>query len=148
MDYALRDQFKAIYSIELSEALWKRAVRRFRAYPHIQIRLGDSGDVLPRILENIASPTIFWLDGHYSGGVTAKGCLETPVVKEVIAILRHKVKAHIILIDDARCFDGTGDYPTQNELKDLVAQNSLDFTFMISNDVIRIHPNRTVRCEF
>lgn len=147
MDYAVKDQFNAIVSIELSQALWRRAVSRFRAYPHIQIRLGSSGEILPDVLKDISSNCLFWLDGHYSGGITAKGSTETPVVKEVMTILGHKIKNHVILIDDARCFDGMGDYPTLEELRELIALNRPDCEFLVLNDVIRIHPHGTVQCE-
>jgi hypothetical protein len=68
MDYAVKDMFQAIISIELSEELWKRAASRFRAYSHIQMLWGDSEQLLPQVLNSISSDCLFWLDGHYSGG--------------------------------------------------------------------------------
>jgi hypothetical protein len=67
-------------------------------------------------------------------------------MKEVNAILEHK-QGHVILIDDARCFDGTHDYPTLNELQKLVALKRPDYMFSVLNDVIRIHPDRTIQFE-
>jgi len=148
IDYAMKDHFRAIFSIELSEELWKRAVHRFRAYPHIQILQGDSGQVLSQILNGISSNCLFYLDGHYSGGLTAKSTAETPVVKEVMTILGHNLKGDVILIDGARCFDGTHDYPTLDELQELVTLNRPDYAFSVLNDVIRIHPHMMVQCEF
>lgn len=147
MDYAVKDIFQAIFSIELSEDLRRRAARRFRAYPHIQILQGDSGEVLPNILSNLSGNCLFWLDGHYSGGITEKGGSETPVVKEVETILGHSNKNPVILIDDARCFNGTHDYPTLDELRELVALKRPDYEFSVLNDVIRIHQHSKVHCE-
>ena len=144
MDYAVKDIFRAIYSIELSAGIAQRARRRLHAYPHIQILQGDSGVVLPRILGEIDSQCIFWLDGHYSAGITAKGDLETPVIQELLTIFAHPVKDHVILIDDARCFDGTHDYPTLDSLRAMVAEHRPDYVFMVRNDVIRLHPDQAI----
>jgi hypothetical protein len=147
MVWAMRNHFNFIVFIELSEDLWKRAVGRFRAYQHIQIRLGDSGKLLPGILENISSTCLFWLDGHYFGEGTARGCSEAPIVAELKTVFAHPVKDHVILIDDARCFDGTHGYPTLDELQKLVALNRPDYVFSVLNDVIRIYPQRVVQSK-
>jgi hypothetical protein len=148
MVFAVRDRFREISSIELDADLWRRARQRFRAYPHIQIWQGDSSELLPKILSGVSGNCLFWLDGHYSSGITAKGALETAVVKEVTTILGERIKSHIILIDDARCFDGTHDYPTLQGLREQVARIRPDYAFSVSNDVIRIHPQLQIQCDF
>jgi hypothetical protein len=147
MVYAMRSNFQKIISIELSHELTKKAAHRFRAYPHIQILQGDSGEVLPRILDDISTRSLFWLDGHYSGGITAKAQIDTPVMQELRTIFDHKIKDHVILIDDARCFNGTQDYPVLDELREMVAINRPSYEFSVSNDVIRIHPKRAIESE-
>ena len=76
---AQRDHFKKIYSIELSEKLFNKAQKRFKDHLHIKIVQGDSGTVLNKLMAEIDRPALFWLDGHYSGGITAKGDKECPV---------------------------------------------------------------------
>ena len=146
--YALRHRFQSIFSIELSHDLAKRAQERFRTYPHIHIVQGDSGDLLPQILNDISNKCLFWLDGHYSGGITAQGNLDTPIVKELKAIFAHKVKDHAILIDDARLFDGSNDYPTIEQLRELCASSRPDYSFTVVNDIIRIHPKKNVASKY
>jgi hypothetical protein len=148
MVYAMRNRFESIISVELGPDLARRAQRRFRDYPHIQILQGDSGEVLPRLLSNISRPSLFWLDGHYSAGITAQGNSDTPVMIEVEAILEHKITGHVILIDDARCFNGTQDYPTLDELRELFVRARPGYEFSVLNDVIRIHPKTSVESEF
>jgi len=46
---------------------------------------------------------------------------------------------HIILIDDARCFGGSNDYPTIKKIKDFVLSHHQNFIFTVCNDIIRIH---------
>jgi hypothetical protein len=149
MVYAMRKNFETIFSIELSHDLTRTATRRFRGDPHIQILQGDSANVLPKILGTLSHPSLFWLDGHYSGGTTAKAEVETPVIAELKMIFEHRISGHVILIDDARCFDGTHDYPTLDQLRNLVALRTREqHDFTVSNDVIRIHPRRPVQSEF
>lgn len=136
---AQRKNFKKIYSIELSEKLFTRAKKRFRDFPHITILQGDSGDVLNKLIGEIDRPALFWLDGHYSGGITAHGNKECPVPEELNAILKSKID-HVILIDDARLFNGTHDYPTIDEIKKMLNETG-NYLIDINSDIIRIIPN-------
>ena len=130
--------FDELYSIELDEFLFKNAQDKFAAYPHIHIFRGDSSKVLQSVLATIEKPALFWLDGHYSEGITAKGDLNTPVMKELELVLNHKIKNHIILIDDARCFVGKNDYPTIAELGSFIKKIDPELNFFVSDDIIRI----------
>lgn len=104
------------HSIELDPDLFSRARHILRRHKNIDFVLGDSAVRIPELLEQVHEPSVFWLDGHFSGGVTARGAVDTPVAIELEAILMHKVKEHIILIDDAREFTGVGDYPLLSEV--------------------------------
>jgi hypothetical protein len=146
--YALKDRFKTLYSVELSTDLAVKARHRFRHYPHIHILNGDSGALLPQILSSVSGPCLFWLDGHYSGGFTALASLETPILAELRTIFDHQIKNHVMLIDDARLFDGTHDYPTIEELRVLTAQERPDYDFSVVNDIIRIHPRANVKTTY
>jgi hypothetical protein len=106
---AQKNNFERIYSIELSHELCKKACQRFEGKKHIEIRQGDSGKVMADITSGIKEKTLFWLDGHYSGGITAKAEKECPIYEELESILLHNSMRHVILIDDARLFDGTHD---------------------------------------
>ena len=83
---AQRNHFEKIYSVELSKKLFQRATKRFKVYSHINILNGDSGVVLNKLIQEIDKPALFWLDGHYSEGITAKGAKECPVLEELEAI--------------------------------------------------------------
>jgi hypothetical protein len=142
MVHAMKHSYKRIISIELSKELHRQAEFRFQAVPGIEIINGDSGEVLPQILTKVSERCLFWLDGHYSAGETARGNLETPVLREIRTILEHHIDDHVILIDDARCFDGTHDYPTIQQVRSVISQNRPDYSFFVLHDVICIHPKR------
>ncbi len=136
---AMRNTFSAIHSIELSDQLYRRAETKFKSYPHIQIWHGDSGVVLHEVLELVSKPALFWLDGHYSGGFSAKSDASTPIEAEIDTILNHNVHGHVILIDDARCFNGQDDYPQIATLKKRIEAKRPHFKFEVHEDIIRIH---------
>jgi len=134
---AVKNRFKKIYSIELDDHLFNLAQKKYAGLKHIKIINGDSAEKIKDVLANISEPCLFWLDGHYSGPGTAKGSLDTPLLKELSLILDHQIKNHVILVDDAREF-GTGDYPAIDDLKKMVA-NYPEYSFEIKGDSARIY---------
>lgn len=138
MTYAQRNNFRQLFSIELDDYLFKRASRRFRRFPHISILHGDSGQKIAEVLQNLDRPCLFWLDAHYSGGITAHGEEMTPVFAEIRHILSHPVKSHVIVIDDARLFNGADGYPTFRALRDFVDSIDRDCLTWIENDTITV----------
>jgi hypothetical protein len=144
MVVAQRGRFRQIWSIELDDRLYAEAAARFRGDRHVTILHGDSASVLPQLLQGIREPCLFWLDGHYSGGVTARGESDTPVVRELAAILGHPVAGHVVLIDDARMF-GSGDYPTAEAVREQVNSAHPDWSVAVRDDVIRAHGTRPPR---
>lgn len=144
---SLSTEFDQLYSIELSEELAKKAQQKFVHEKHIKIIQGNSDVILKDVLPELRTQSIFWLDGHYSGEFTlnnnfiqtAKGLLNTPVLQEIDLILNCDIK-HIILIDDARLFNGKEDYPTIRHLKKILRNHKDDWEFKILKDIIRILP--------
>jgi len=100
---------------------------------------GDSGEKIQSLLTEINEPCVFWLDGHYSGGITAKAEIDTPIMAELDAIFNHKILNHVILIDDARLFIGENDYPTINALTLYVKNKDKSKTISVENDIIIIN---------
>ena len=137
---AMRRRFRRIYSIELGEELWRKACERFAAIPKITILQGDSGQVLGRVMNELRGPALFWLDGHYSAGNTAKGELETPIFNELEVIFADQINKHVILVDDARCFNGANDYPTLDALREYVRMKAPGAKVEVREDIIRITP--------
>ena len=137
---AMLNQFEQIYTIELYYQLWERAHGRFLQYPHVHVVQGDSGEVLSSILASIFDRCLFWLDGHFSGSQTARGAKDTPIVKELAAIRSHHRKDHVILIDDARCFNGMNDYPTLDSVFSMLKEINPDYTIRVVDDIIQAYP--------
>ena len=135
--YALKNDFEKIYTIELSKKLFEDAKKRFSGESQIYCYQGNSKDILPDILKELNSMPIFWLDAHYSAGITAKGDKNTPIIEELEIIFKNLNKM-VILIDDAREFGTEPDYPTIFKLKNFVKRYYPNAEFEIYNDIIRI----------
>ncbi len=91
--------------------------KRFAKVNKVYIIYGDSSKKIKQIVDKISSPVFFWLDAHYSGGITAKG--KNPILKELLDIFNNWSSKGVVLIDDARLF-GKGDYPPLDSIIDLV----------------------------
>lgn len=135
---ALERDFDRIVSIEVDETLCRKAEHRFAGSATVTIVRGDSMHALPTLLERLTEPALFWLDGHFSGGETSRGLLDTPIVHEVECVLKHAIRGHAVLIDDARLFVGTHDYPTLEALRTQVAGLRPDLNVEVAHDIIRI----------
>jgi hypothetical protein len=137
---ALKHDFDLLYTVELSAYLYNLAVRRFRNATQIHVFQGNSAEKLPEILAKINQPALFWLDGHYSSGITARGQQDTPIILELQAILSAKDLGHAIVIDDARDFGSAPDYPSLADVRSMILSRWPDRDIRISNDNIQITP--------
>ena len=134
---AMSDRAERIVSIEIDPTLYAQAVRRFARQSHIRILLGDSGRLLPRILESLNEPALFWLDGHYMGEGSGRGDEETPIIAEMTALAAHRIRGHVALIDDARLFDGTSGYPRLDTFMRWVTEQRPRTRVSADGDIIR-----------
>lgn len=139
---ATRRDFAEIYSIELDPSLCARARKRFAAYNHITIIEGDSAVSLATIMDALIEPAIFWLDGHYSSGETARGKKDSPIWDELHHILASEIRGHVILIDDARCFGSDPGYPTIDEIQSYIVSRWPLTHVTVADDIIRIGPSK------
>ena len=96
-------EFKEIHSIELKTEYVDAARKRFENEPSVRIHHGDSGKVLNELVDTWKEPVMFFLDAHWSGGETAKGDCETPLIAEMKALGRRPYD-DVVFIDDTRFF--------------------------------------------
>lgn len=134
---AMRPYFRRIVSIELSPEIHRAAIHRFAGDPSVELLPGDSAQLLPRVLEQLREPALFWLDGHFMGGVTGRGDEHSPVRTELRALLSHPVRRHVVLIDDARLFSGADGYPTIPELVAWIERERPGSNVRIEDDIVQ-----------
>ena len=137
------DYFNKVDTIELDIKLADKAVKRFESIENVKVWQGDSGVVISELLKTITNETIvfFYLDGHFSGGITAKADSNTPISKELKLIFNHS-KNHVIFIDDARLFfSNEVDYPPYEELVKQIKMYNPRAEVSVDLDIIKILPN-------
>jgi hypothetical protein len=135
--------FERIYTIELDDLLWRQAYDKFLKYPHVYVIHGNSGELLPSVLENVHDRCLFWLDGHFSGKGTARGGKESPILEELACISIHQRKDHIILIDDANLFKGASDYPAIDYVNCLIKEINPRYNVRVVDNMIQAFPPKT-----
>jgi len=126
-----KSRFREIYSIENHPWYAERARRIFANDPHIHTYEGDSGKVLPAIMPLLHEPCLFWVDAHW-------GKVSAPIKQEMECIYHHPIRNHVLLIDDARWFDGEGDYYSIQDLADHAAIEFPGAVVEVKDDIIRI----------
>ncbi|HRJ70789.1 MAG TPA: hypothetical protein PLS03_01120 [Terrimicrobiaceae bacterium] len=135
---AMSKLYGEVHTIEVSPELHAKAAQRFAGNAAVTCHLGDSADVLPRIVGSLTKPAVFWLDGHYAGPRTGRAnAYDTPIIRELEIIFQNSKKDHMILIDDARQFVGRNSYPRIGVLREYVRSHSQYF-LTIRDDIIRL----------
>ncbi len=130
-----RHDWKHINSVELSPRLAERAVKLFGEENNITIWYGDSAEVLK--VHGIASnPTLFWLDAHACGGVTARGKKITPILEELEAVIN--AVDHVIVIDDLDNLPKWG--VTLEQLKEFILARKASMQFEIIGTMLICEP--------
>ncbi|MBS1912468.1 MAG: hypothetical protein JST22_10820 [Bacteroidetes bacterium] len=97
------EHFPSVWTIEFSRELYDEARERHRALENVRFCFGDSRTELERIVGMLDAPALFWLDAHWSGGVTYGAEDQCPLLEE-IAIINRSAAESYILVDDARLF--------------------------------------------
>jgi|SRR6516162_10639014 hypothetical protein len=85
-------------------------------------------------------PTVFWIDGHYSGGITGIGEAVCPILAELDTIFGDTKVPFTLLIDDARLFGIEEGYPKLEELHDYLARLPEPPLVWIENDIVFVIP--------
>ena len=130
--------FPHVYTVEPEPKLYAAACKRFKG-KNVTLFNDVSENIFPSLLPKLSGNVNFWLDGHYSAGITFKGKKDCPVEDELIAIEKNIDNFdHItILIDDVRCFlpnnSSYTDYPSIDYLVDWARR--MNFHWRIEHDI-------------
>lgn len=103
-----KTMFDTVHTIEIQPDLFNKAKNKFQHDLNVTCHLGDSSFVLNDICKTLDKPSCFWLDGHYSAGITGKGIKNVPLYEELMIIMTKCKESCVILIDDCRLFEKTG----------------------------------------
>ncbi|MBE3138582.1 MAG: hypothetical protein IMZ63_02065 [Actinobacteria bacterium] len=128
--FKINSYFDKIHTIEIKEDIYNTVVNMAHtkeshpgSFQNINFHLGDSTYLLPKILKNINEPCVFFLDGHYSHGITGRGEKDTPLLEEVKAIEEFHNQSSIIIIDDCGMF---GKHDSEDDWSQITESNILN----------------------
>jgi len=138
----MEQYFDKLYTIEINENLYANAKKSYSGNK-IEFILGDSSKVFVSILPNIDEDALFFLDGHWSSGITGKGEKDCPLIEEISQINEMFKNKAMIIVDDCRLFgkgpkDGKG-YPedwtniSSEKLLDILKERLIDFYYLDSS---------------
>ncbi|MBI3513896.1 MAG: hypothetical protein HY060_07530 [Proteobacteria bacterium] len=96
------ERFAHVITVERAPEFFAVAKARFDGDPRVQTLFGDSREHM-KLRAGGLPTTLFWLDAHWSGDVTAGEDDECPLLGE-IAVIAGELDRHFVLIDDARLF--------------------------------------------
>jgi hypothetical protein len=136
---ATKNRFQEIHSVEFDSQLAQRAQKKFAGRPHIHIHHGDSQRVVPELLRALDRPALFWLDAGYYGWAGLQGDKQR-LTSELEAILGHRIREHVILMDDARGLNGEHGAPTVEQLKRRIEAEFSGRAVDVKHDILRITP--------
>lgn len=142
----LAEAFPSVVTVELSEELARSADEALRDLTRVRAVHGDSRAELPQLAAERV-PTLWFLDGHWSGGQTAGQTGECPVLDEIAALGRGHAD-DCVVVDDARLFAAApppphdpSQWPTLMEVFDaLRAVHPSHHVTLLNDQVLAVPP--------
>lgn len=139
-------RFANVITVEASASLHAAAMARGGHFANVEFVCGDSRVAIARRIGDLPQPAIFWLDAHWSGGVTHGADDECPLLGELHEIC-NAGREDILLIDDARLFvapppppHAADQWPTLDEILQMLSKGPRLRITAIIDDVIVAAP--------
>jgi len=144
---SLASVFPEVVTIELSKELHHAAEIALRDAPRVRAIHGHSAERLGALADP-ALPTLYYLDGHWSGGATGGVGDECPVLAELAAIGPGSPD-DCIVVDDARLFTSAPppphrpeQWPTLMQVVDAIREHHPSHLVTLLNDQVIATPSR------
>ena len=119
--------FDRVVTMELDPELFRKSEVYLSRRTNVECLEGDALKLLPAVLDRPdVRDAIVFLDGHFSGGVTAHGDVAEPACEEIEVLARFKDKLCSFIVDDFRCFGRDKGWPRKSELIASIEKHSGD----------------------
>jgi hypothetical protein len=135
--------FEKIYTIELDPQLAEKASSFLASKNNVKVIEGDAVEELKKLPFDKLNNILVFLDGHYSGGITACGDLPEPALEEIRILATQKNKINCVIIDDFRCFGREIGFPSKSALIECIEKNFPEYVINVHLDqIIFYEPNK------
>merc|ERR1711865_130883 len=143
--------FDRAYTVEVDPMLFAMARTRGMTETNVEFLLGNSPRVIADqiLLKEAEAPICWFLDGHYSGGMTGhNGQQDVPLLEELRAIAAAwSSQPHTIIIDDAHLFgsahaeDWSG--VTEESIMQALGKDKVAIHQLVSNRLVIVLKNES-----
>jgi len=138
-------RFEKVITIEYSKSIYEQVTEKYSQTNNIEFLYGDTRTKLKEITSKLDTPSLFWLDAHWSGGETYGQEDECPLIEE-IEIINSSKYDNFIFIDDARLFTSPPPSPHSIEqwpdittvLKALNSSNTRKYIVIVEDVIIAV----------
>lgn len=139
--------FETIYTCDIDPELVERAKIIYSQHPNLHVVNNYSHLFLEEIIPTIEEECLIFLDAHIMPGSSGwedsyrqielcGGSKECPLVKEIDAISKSRIKTHTILIDDYQCFGSWVFEGLQfKTIRDMIMKINNNYKLSIENEV-------------
>lgn len=131
--------FKKVYTIELDPLLAQKARSNLAVCDNVEVIQGDAVVQLEKLFgTGPIDRAVVFLDGHFSGGITAHGEIAEPALEELKILSANRKRLNAVIIDDFRTFGVEHGNPPKSELLRSIEQGfpESEFTLQIQNDQV------------
>ena len=130
--------FESVLSVEADPTLAKcaRALVGYMGIHNTEIHEGHSVEFVKRLEPRVGSQCVFFLDAHYSRGITTRMYGNCPLQEELNVIVSRFPKA-VIVADDVRTMNGRRGFPS---LLSLLSSIPPSMNVCIAHDQLIITP--------
>ncbi|TRX55612.1 hypothetical protein FNH22_18475 [Fulvivirga sp. M361] len=147
------NNFDKVLTIEFSSEIFETTSKKLSTQENIDALYGDSRVLLRKIIDEQTEPYLFWLDAHWSDGITYGEEDQCPLMEE-LGIIRSSKFTNFLFIDDARLFLSPPPlpnvihyYPTISEIIGELDNYDEDMYTVVYEDAIISIPG-TAKSEF
>lgn len=130
--------FNKIFTVEISEELWNWVNPHVKELTHVQHVLGDSLLEIPKFLKTLTKDdkVFFWLDAHWSQGLSSKNEYDVPLIQECVIIDNgYLADTAVIVIDDVRMFGTKGNEDWTDISIEAVKSSFKKFKILFSKEI-------------
>lgn len=126
----------AVTTIEIDPNLNVYLKSKFRKSP-VSVLHGDSAKLFQSLIKEKDYSTFFYLDSHFSGGITSQGQSVTTLKDEILGLRDFKgLNKSLILIDDVISLNGINDYPEREFIVNFASDHNLYLSTILPNSII------------
>jgi|TARA_B100002019_G_scaffold293350_1_gene320334 hypothetical protein len=134
----IQPYFEKIFTVEISQKLWEWLHPQIRQFENVEHVLGDSLVEIPKFLKTLDEndKVFFWLDAHWSQGLSDKNHLDVPLIEECVIIdEQYKSDTAIVAIDDVRMFETNINEDWSSITIDAVKSSFKNFDILVSKEI-------------